>query len=258
MAKIEADGSNLLLGRGKWYFDRKVSGAYTGYLFLGNADSAELNAEAQKTEKYSSTRAAASKLASTVTQQNFTLSINLNEYSPENLALALFGTTGAVSQTGATVTNEALTGGINAKKGRLYRTAFRNISSVAVKQGVTTLVAGTDYEIQDEKTGLIYLLPTSATITEASPLTIDYAYATINLTKVSAGVVGSIQGCLLFVGDPAAGPAYDVEFWIADISPNGAIALITDDYGSIPLTVEILEDANGHPNDPLYRMVKRV
>lgn len=258
MAKIDANGGNLLLGRGKWFFDRKDSnGASTGYRFLGNADSAELNGDVQKVEKFSNTTAASNLLKSVVTQQTHTLNINLNEYDPDNMALALLGTTATLTQTGATVTAEALTGGISAKKGRLYKTVYRNISSVSVKQGVTVLVAGTDYEIQDALTGLIYLLPTSVTITEAAALTIDYTYATVSLMKVQAGTANAIEGKLLFVGDPAAGPAYDAEFWNVSFTPNGAIAFITDDFGGLPLTAQVLDDSVNHSGEPLYRLVKR-
>lgn len=258
MAKIDANGANLLLGRGKWYFDRKdSSGAYGGYRFLGNADASELTAEAQKAEKYGSTTSATIKLKSVVTQQNFTLTMNLSEYTAENLAMAFFGTTGTLTQTGATVTGEALTGGANAQKGRIYKTAYRNISAVTVKQASTSLVLDTDYSIQDDKTGLIYIMPTSSTVTGLAPLTADYTYGTVELEKASAGTVGSVEGRLLFAGDPAAGPAFDVEFWNVTFSPNGAIALITDDFGGIPLTGEVLADFVNHPTEPLYRLVKR-
>lgn len=258
MARIDADGNNLLLGRGKFFFDRKTTaGVYTGYRFLGNSESAELGAEGEAVDKYSSTRAASALLKTVTTQQTHTLQIALDEHTPENAALCFFGDTTTLSQTGATVTAEALTGGLNAKKGRLYATTKRNISAVAVKQGATTLVAGTDYEIQDALTALIYLLPGSVTITEALPLTIDYTYATVALQAVDAGLVSRIEGRLLFTGDPAAGPAYDVTFWNVNVSGNGAMAFITQEFGSIPLSMQVLDDSLNHPSSPLYQMVKR-
>ena len=258
MAKIDANGDNLLLGRGKFFFDRKTTaGVYTGYRFLGNVESAELTAESEKVEKYSSTRAASSLLKTVTTQQTHNLQIALDEHTPDNVALCFFGDTATLSQTGATVTAQALTGGLNAKKGRLYTTLHRNISAVAPKQGATTLVEGTDYEVQDALTGLIYLLPTSVTITEALPLTVDYTYATVALQAVDAGLVGNIEGRLLFTGDPVAGPGYDVTFWNVSVSGNGAVAFITQEFGTVPLSMQVLDDAINHPTSPLYRMVKR-
>ena len=110
---LQADGTQMLLGRGKWYFDRG-----DGLRFLGNADSAEITPSVNKVEKFGSTNAAAAKVASVTINQTHMLAINLNEYDPENLALALLGTTASLSQTTASVSAGALTTAV--KMGRIY------------------------------------------------------------------------------------------------------------------------------------------
>lgn len=251
-----ADGSKILLGRGKIYFDRLVSGAATGRRFLGECSQLEITPSVEKTEIYDHTKAAATKLASNVTRQTHKIAITMQEYDPENVALALMGTTAAVTQTTGSVTDESLTASV--KKGRIYQTANRGISAVTVKKAPSTsLVLGTDYEIEDATLGLIRILPGSSTLSDGDAVTVSYTKATLNLTKVSAGSVGQILGALVFVGDPTNGPAYDAEIWRVDLSPSGALALISDEYASMALEGEILNDAANHPSDPLYRMTLR-
>jgi hypothetical protein len=246
---LQADGTQMLLGRGKWYFDRG-----DGLRFLGNADSAEITPSVNKVEKFGSTQAAASKVASVAINQTHMLAINLNEYDPENLALALMGSTAALTQTTSTVTAEALTA--SAKLGRIYQTAKRNISSVLVKKGATTGVLGTDFDVEDAKLGLVRIMPGGA-FADGDALTVDYSAGNVTATRVAAGTVGKIEGKLIFVGDPANGPAYDAEIWRANFTPNGAIAFITDNFGGMPLQAELLADATNHPSEPIYRLTKR-
>jgi hypothetical protein len=73
------------------------------------------------------------------------------------------------------------------EKGKLYGTLKRNISSVAVKQGATTLLVGVDYEVFNAKRGVIRILPTSPSFLEGTAVTVDYTAETI--TAVSANAV---------------------------------------------------------------------
>lgn len=253
-----ANGALLLLGRGKLYFDRfDSSGAPTGLRFLGDCDKLELTPSVQTKDRFSSSKKAATKLANVVVSQTHTLSIQMLEYDPENVALAFLGDASALSQTTSTVTAEALTPAGGVKLGRIYQTAKRNISAVSVKKGATTGVEGTDFEIEDAGLGLIRILPTSAAFVDSDALTVDYSAGTVTATQVAAGLEAGIDGKLVFVGDPANGPIYDVQFWHVRFTPSGALALITDDFGAIPLTGEVLDDAKNHPTAPLYLAVKR-
>lgn len=253
----EANGANLLLGRGKIYFERNnpTTGAGTGLEFLGNCTQLEITPSVERREKFSSTRSSATKLASVPISQSHQVAITMDEYVPYNLALALMGDAGLLAQASSTVTGETLTTSV--KKGRSYTTAFRKISTVVVKKGASTLVLGTDYEILDATRGLIRILPGSVTVVDGDTVTVDYAYAADTSEKVAGGTVGKIEGRLVFIGDPVNGPVYDLEIWKISINPAGALALIQDDFGNIPLQGEILDDATNHPTEPLYRMVKR-
>ena len=87
-----------------------------------------------------------------------TLAIRIvgDEFSKENLAMALFGDTATLSQTGAAVTNEAIA---DVLQGRYYPLSKRQVSLVSVTGlgGTPTYVLNTDYKV-DAVTGRIYIV----------------------------------------------------------------------------------------------------
>jgi hypothetical protein len=255
-----ADGSKLLLGRGKLYFDRWLPGTTTptGARMLGDCAKFDILPSVQTKDRYLSTKATATKLATVNITQQHMVQIEMGEYDPETVAVALLGDTALVTQAATPVTGESLTTSVNL--GRIYQTAKRLIGTITVHQGATVLVAGTDYEVEDATMGLIRILPTSVTVTAGSAITIDYTPTAIiapGLTKVSAGLESKIDGKLLFVGDPAQGHQWDGEFWHVRFTPNGALSLITSDFANIPVQAEVLDDSVLHPAEPLYRLTQR-
>jgi hypothetical protein len=254
-----ADGSKLMLGRGKIYFDRWTPGTTTstGLRFLGDCNKFDIVPSVQTKDRFASTKKTATKLATVNVSQTHMLQIQMGEVDPENVAMALLGDTALITQAATPITAEALTA--NAQLGRIYKTAKRLISATTVHQGATALVLGTDYEIEDATMGLIRILPTSATVTPGSALTIDYTPTAITapgLTQVSAGLESNIDGMLVFLGDPAQGHKWDGEFWHVRFTPNGALSLITDDFLDIPVQAEVLDDSVNHPTQPLYRLTQ--
>jgi hypothetical protein len=258
---VTPDPNQLLLGRGKVYFDRfDVAGQPTGLRFLGEADKVEINPSVTTKDYFTMAKAVSTKLAKNVVSQTHEIDVQLREYSPKNLAIALFGESIALVQVAApAVADEQLTA--KAIPGYVYQTANRNISGVTAKTGATALVAGTDFEVLDAKLGLIHVLPGTTELDGTNPLSVSYAAAAIAATdgklQVQTGTVPKIEGKIVFVGDPANGPEMDAEVWRVRFEPSGALALITDDYGSIPLKGEVMDDSVNHPTQPLYRLTTR-
>jgi hypothetical protein len=254
---VSADPTQLYLGRGKLYFDRfDASGVPTGLRFLGEADKLEINPSTTVKEYFTMTKAAATKLAQNITNQSHEIDIQLREYHSENLALALLGDKITLTQSSATITGELLSS--KAIPGYVYQTANRKVSAPTGHTGATALVLGTDYEILDAEMGLIRVLPGTTQLDGTKPFTLDYTAAAITTgIQIQAGTESKIEGKLVFVGDPANGPAIDAEIWRVRMQPSGALALITDDYSMIPLKGEVMDDSTNHPNQPLYRVTRR-
>ncbi len=248
------NGNNILLGRGKIYFDRfDATGARTGELFLGNCPTFEITPTSEDIKKYSSADKAADLIASDVLRTTLALRIVGDEFSKENLAMALFGDTSTLSQSGSTVTNEAIA---NVLQGLYYPLSKRQVSSVTVtgSGGSPIYVVDDDYKV-DAVTGRIYIVEGGA-ITDGSDIEVDFTYATIALPTIRGMNQTSVKGYLRFIGDPARGPKYECEIWRASVRADGAIGFISDEYSSFTLTGDIESDAVNHPNEPHYRLIK--
>lgn len=250
----EVNGAEVMLGRGKIYIDRLTSAfARTGEAFVGNVSVFEITPSPEEIKKFSSATAAAPQTCSDVIRQSLALRMVGDEFSAENLARALYGDTSTVSQTGASVTDESITA---VGTDRYYPVLYRNISAVTV----TSDPAGTTYDVDDDYTvdateGRIYIVDGGA-ITAGTALLVDYTYATIALNTVRGMNQTSVRCYIRFVGDPARGATQTVEIWRASVRADGAIGLISDDYGEWTLTGDIESDATNHPNDPHYRIIR--
>ncbi len=250
--QIAPNAANLLLGRGALYFDRFAAGTTTrqGEVHLGNVTKLEITTSDELKEKYSSMVSTSALLKSVNVKRTVEAKLTADEFSLANIALALMGSEGTLSQTSGSATTEVIT--TSAKHGRWYPLAKRNVSAVLI----TGKVEGTDFEV-DETTGRVYITPTG-TITEGSTVTVaSYSYGTIDYKSIVGANANVIEGYLRFIGDPAAGPVFEVEIWRVQVTPDGAFGLITEDYGNFSLTLKVLDDSANHATEPYYRILAR-
>lgn len=251
---FNANGSQVLLGRGKVFFNRlSTAGVPTGYKMLGEVSKLELSTEDDVLEMRDHTINSTPVLKKVVRQRDAKVSLTFHEMDKENLALALMGSVSAFTQTAGSVTAESLTTSV--VKGHSYKTIARQLSAIVVKKGATTLILGTDYDIADATTGLIHMKESSVTVVDGDAITVDYTRAVVaapGLGRVVGGNATFIEGAMLFVGDPAAGPSADVEIWKVSLSPSGVLGLIQDEFAGVDLEGVVLSDSVGHPTEPLY------
>jgi hypothetical protein len=251
----EPVANDVLLGSGRLYIDRFVSGAASGNeRFVGNCTAFEIKPSTQRIEKRSSVDSARAVLRSDVTAADLDISITLDEFNAENLALALFGEAGLYTQTGASVTDEAHA---NVQQGSYVRLAYRGISSVVV----TSDPAGTTYDVTDDYTvdaveGRIYIVPGGA-IADDAEILVDYAYETQSKTAVRGVVASSIKALLRYVSDNPDSPEHSLLVWRAALSGESAVGLISDNYANFQLTGKVESDADTHPTEPHYRIIRR-
>jgi hypothetical protein len=251
----EVDASKLLLGRGKVYFDRfDDNGVKTGERFLGNCPTFEITPTVEDIKKYSSASAAGDLIASDVLRTSLALRIVGDEFSKENLAMALFGDNSTLAQTTAAITDESI---LAVQQGCYYPTLYRQISAVVVTSDPagTTYVLGTDYSV-DAVTGRIYIIPGGG-IADDDDILVDYTYATILLNTVRGMNTRAVKGFIRFIGDPARGPKYECQVWRAAIHADGAMGFISDEYANFTMTGDIESDAVNHPDDPHFLLIDR-
>lgn len=262
-----ADSSKVLLGRGRVYFDRRdpVTGASSGFRFLGTCDEIKASVTEETKEKYSSVDPASALLQRVVIRRTGEISVTMAEVTQKNLALAMVGTELTLSQTSGTFGVGAgdpvgTDNGVQptCKAGFWYKLAKRNITAAGIIVKHTTIsgttVPATDYTI-DLKAGMLYVKATGDTgstgLGDNKLLWMEYAYGTDTRNAVSAQDA-TVKGSLRFIGDPAAGPIVECDFWNVILTPDGELSLIGDDFATLSLKGSILADAVNHPTSPYW------
>jgi len=255
---LAPNANNILLGRGAVYFDRfNASGVKQGKYHLGNVETFEITNTPDVREKFSSMDKDSGLLKQVTVRLDVDIKLTGSELNADNMALALFGTSSLFAQNGATLVDETISPAGGTVQGRYYQTAEREISAVTVDDDAILVVDdGTNYVITDATVGIIKVV-VGGSIADGSVLTASYTSAAIaNRPQVAGANVAQIEGELTFVGDPAAGQAVEVVFWMASVTPDGPVALLGDDFGVWALNFKALDDKANHPNEPFYRYLE--
>lgn len=158
--------------QGKVYIaERNTSGQTGGFVHVGDCDTSVINVAQQFLDIKESMSGLQSLVAHLLTSTDISTELGLLSFDGANLARAFYGTSGA--QAAGTVTGEAIT----AYAGSMAPLKYPGVSAVVVKKGATTLVAGTDYEV-DAVNGTLTFLSGSTQVTGTSgvALTVDYSH----------------------------------------------------------------------------------
>lgn len=243
------NASNEYIGRGHVYIKplTLVNGIYTGdaEFDLGNSTVIAITPKVTTKEKYESLDAQSNLYARAVTQQTHSLKITGDEYALRNLAAATNGSVATVTQAATAVTGETLT--TNAQLGAWYKCANRQIGSVVVTLSPSTaLVLNTDYQV-DAKTGRIYTMPTSVTITAGSTLLVAYTPVAYTYNVVQGAQLSAIHAGIRFIGAELAGPEFQAEIYHVMFVPSSDLSLIGDDFAAFTLDGMIIKDSNLSP-----------
>lgn len=221
------------LGSGRIYVDRSVAGVYQGLKYIGNATKFEIKENSDKKERVSKDRTNYGSALNTVfVKKPAEVNITLDDLDTDNLGLVFLGTTSAVTVTGSTVSDEAVT----AYQGKIIKLAKRKVSAVVVKHtsGTPTYVLNTDYEITDAELGLIKII--GSTITDAQALKISYTYGSMTSSKVAGGTNSNIIVKILFDGVNQADLSKAVvNVFQAVLSPTSGVDFLADDFTKLEL-----------------------
>lgn len=201
------------------------------------------------------------------TSRTGNISIQLEEFNAENLALTFMGektspTNPAVAGFSQHIAYE------DVELGRYYDIVDANGNKVygidpddlTVESGASTLddelVLGTDYEV-DAEFGRVFLLSTSEDITAGGVLGFTLApnaYATATVNQVSIFTKPEVVVALAFISDnPAASSGNKKGHWFfpkVNLAADGDVALIGTDWANMPLTGVAQPNEIAYPNRP--------
>lgn len=237
--------------RGRVYFDRfDANGLPTGEIPLGNCPGFTFTAETEKAEHFSSEAELAEKDAALIVKVNRTGSLTCDNFSTDNLALFVSGSTETQTQSAGDVTDEAHT----VHPGRIYQlgagsgapAGVRNITDVVVKSadGVTTYVLGTAYNT-DLELGRVQIIA-GGPIAAATAVKVSYKTTAKSWTRVKSGATAEVSGALRVIADNASGTNRDWFMPKVTLTPSGEIPVIQEgtDFTTMEFGVEVLKAAN--------------
>jgi hypothetical protein len=216
-----------------------TTGEPKGFTNVGNVSDLKISLKTNTIEhKESSTGARGTDFRLT-TEIGCSVSALLENFSKENLAIALRGSVAAV------VAGTAITVELMAYNGKTIALPHANVTidTVTLKTPTTALVLDTDYTLNAEA-GSINILPGSTLVTAATPVLIVVTYDHMAQTHVEAMTEAFMDYVLRFEGMNTADGNKPVVITIHRFSsdPLKELALITDKLGEISLEGSCLAD----------------
>ena len=250
--KSAPDVTNLTLSKGQVLIKRRdpVTLLGTGYRHAGNVDKFSTKPTVEVIDVMNSMDDTGGIYAEIVKTTKVELSIEGFEYDPNNVALSLYGDVTPYAQAAVpTVTDQAFTTDAEVVLDGYYEIGARNATITAIKQGATTLTAGTDYVIVDANVGMIHLLPTSTAAVAGTKLTwsgsIPVIDAALGNKLITIATAPQMPATVRFLPKPKHGPNLDVTLWSVNLTPNGEPEFISDTVAKIALKGTVQMDAVG-------------
>lgn len=261
---------NVILGQGQLFFDRfdmstGIAIPTHKYRHLGNCETFNLTPTTEVADKMTSMYSVKRKYKSVVKRSAQSGKIVLDEFTGENLAMALMADAHdfvrpAIDYTGAKayVFKYPVV-----EQDRYLTLPQRNLDSaagmtVSDQSGGTTYLSGTDF-VPDYEHGRVYVVP-GGSITAGAMLKVGFKAKALTaadgLQQMAGATTPSIYGRLIFVGCPITGPTYYGDFWHVSLSPEGDMGLISDDFAQFTLNFKCMDRRLEHPGEPFFRVTQ--
>jgi len=219
----------------------RIRGSEAPYRELGNCSALSLGVE-QETKKLRDYRSPGGGTYNQVDRiTGVTLNVTAHDLSPENLAMALYGTVDAVA--GGAVAAEsqvAFEGGYV-----VTDSPFSAVTSVKSFDLATTYTAGTDYIVQH---GAIFI-PTTTTIpAPADAVTpnvkIAYTGKAGDMLQALTAAAEELEMVFLGLNEADSGSAVTVYIYRGKFGATQSLGLIGDDYAALEMSGAVLADGS--------------
>lgn len=215
------------------------SGDALGFTPVGNVSALTLSIETETVEHKESCTGARAIDKELVTEVAVNMAFTMENFSKENLALALYGSSSEV--TGASVADELVT----ARHDKWVSLTNIKVSAVVVGDDATptvTYVLDTDYELNAE-TGSIKVLSTGS-ITDLQVVYVDYTFDTHEVVE-AVETSSAPERWARFEGLNTANEdkAVVVDIYKASMQPLAELALINEEFGAMEIEAKVLSDA---------------
>lgn len=241
------DYRNYTLGRGKVsarLFLPNTTTPVGGFRYFGNTPEFNLSIEAEMLDHFSSDEGIREKDDSIPLQVNRTGSLVTDNINVQNLALFFFGSSSNLITLAASDVAETIE---NVQLGTAYRlgesdnnpTGYMGLdgSDFAILNGAVPLVAGVDYRLNADF-GTVEFLETATAIDEGDDAAVTFTVKASTRERVISGSQ-PIEVSLLYEAKNPKGKNFNYFMPYVKISPNGDHVLKSDEWQTIPWTLDI-------------------
>lgn len=246
--------NNLVLGRGKIFFDQFAAGTTnkSGERYLGSSSALGLSVETQDLAHYDTEGGVRTKDASATLQADFAGAMTIENISDENLALFFFGSseTSVITQAAGETERFVVTPGLYYQIGATDAKpeGLSNLSAVSVvvdPDGANTaLVLDTDYELNADE-GYVKILAGGA-VSAGNTIEVTYTRDAQTQDRVISGNT-PIEGALRYRSYNAVGVNRTVYIPHVVVRPNGELALKGEEWQNVQFNLEVLKAGNDLP-----------
>lgn len=221
------------IGKGKVYLDGRQ---------VGNVTALNFNITEEKIELKDYTAAGGGNYNSLTRIDSVELSLNMSDYSAENLAAAVFGSASAVTAT--TVTDESVSAPASLTGNPLVTTAFVIDTSVAPvvtsDPAGTTHVVDTDYTVGPAGITII----DGGGISASDPLLVSYTKEAVDVVEALTTTSQEYELVLDGLNEAQSGTPVVIKVHRAKFGPAADLALIGDEFAELTLTGDALKDTS--------------
>lgn len=285
----QANPNDYVLGRGIVYFASvNASGFPLEFRDLGNCPEFSASLESERIEHQSSRQGLKVTDKEVVISTSASITMTLDEINLDNLALFLSGDVSEFAQAGGSVLgvqnvvlSPADAGAPETALGKWYDLYTRaDMSSGAAYPGnaadvraynlqtsgfaaektlSTALTEGVDYEV-DYTMGRIFLFDTPANRAEfplgTETMDVDFTTLSTDIQEAAGLTTSEISGALKFIQKNAANNSVQAEyhFHSVTLSPEGDLALIGDEFGTMQFTGKAEAREAVDPSAPVVRI----
>jgi len=219
----------------------------------GNVADLKLSLKTEVLEHYESQSGQRSLDHRMIKSKSATINLSIEEFTKENLALALYGT--HVATTGGTVTDEPV-GGATPVVGDRYFLAHPKVSALVVKDSAgtpATLTLGTHYTADTDFGALQFLDTTGLT----APFKASYAFGDVSEIGIFTQPLPERYLRLEGLNTAQGNAKVLVELYRVAFDPLKELALISNEYNKFDLEGSLLADST-KPYDAVLGQFGRI
>lgn len=227
------------VGKGSIYV--RLKGSSAGFLPIGNCDNLEISIANNKIQQMDYQSAGGAVISTVSRISTVTASINCLSIDGKNLALAMRATLSNVTTSAVTdELHDAYHGGFIKFDNQIDHGSPIELRIVSDD---TILIAGSDYEVKNSGV-LIAETPLTAGLTNGVAIEVDYQVADSTVVEPITTSQQTYEVKFDGLNEANSGSAVSVEFYKVTFDPTETLSLIGDDFASLPLTMDVLQDSS--------------